>query len=151
MASVFLLLLFSGLAVGDMLCVCVKGKMGKQGVYEGTVSSDIWLRGNRRFNFYAALSDECRACVCRGNDKRYIIGIFYRSGNGKDVPCQVLGLQQAAPEPEWSYLCHVVACLGVFFSHPYIIRTYAGGTLCAEYEYKCFGGVGVCAHGLYFH
>ena len=59
MAFLFLLLLFSGMGLGDMLCLCIEGKVGQQGIYERAVSPDLWFRCDCCTDFYAAVSNEC--------------------------------------------------------------------------------------------
>ncbi len=125
MAFLFLLLLFSGMGLGDMLCLCIEGKVGQQGIYGRAVSPDLWFRCDCRTDFYAAVSNECGLGVSCGNDECDTVRIFYRRGDGEDVSCAVLGLQQPASESQWPYLCDLVAGMGSIFCNSYIVWTYA--------------------------
>ena len=90
----FLLLLFFGLGVGNLLCVGMPGKMGEQGIYAWSFFADIWFRRNCSTFIYAAVSNKGSSSVFCGHAECDGIGIYYGNGDGTDLSCAVLGLQQ---------------------------------------------------------
>lgn len=142
---------FFRLGLGDLLCLCIEGKVGQQRVYERTISADLWFWRGRRTDFYTAISNECGAGVSSGDDECDTARVLYRRGDGEDVSCAVLGLQQPAVESQRAYLCHFVAGMGRLLHDSHAVWAHAGGTVRAAHEWKSIGGDCICAHRLYIY
>jgi len=100
------------MGLGKLLCIGQETPVGEPRFPAWTNAADLWLRCARNPDQHDRSKRESVVDFSLRNARRDSAGIYNGRGNGKDVPCQILGLQQAETESERIYLCKFIALLG---------------------------------------
>ena len=116
MAAVFLLILFFGLGLGIVVCLFSQEEMGKPWIFVWSGHSYVWLWGGHESYAHVDGGKQRAFDFFAWNIGKYGPGICHGRGHAKAVSCQILGLQQEPPEPEWIYLPVLLVWVGAAFS-----------------------------------
>ena len=118
MASVLLYLQLYRMDMGELLCISEEASMGKPRFPARTDASDLRFGSSCDPHQHDRSKRESVADLSLRNARCDCAGIYHGRGNGKALPCKILGLQPAETESERIYLCEFIPLLGSFFGAP---------------------------------
>lgn len=94
MALVFLFILFSRMDLGMSVCLCHKAAVDQPRFFIRPPDPHLRIRGDHSPLDHPSGAGEHPAHLPVRDGRRNRFRILYRGGDGADIPCQILGLQQ---------------------------------------------------------